>query len=245
MQKIAWPEIRERYNQALRSAVDYIFQRYHPAGMIAAGSIVRGVPDRSSDIDLYVIHLEPYRQRVQKFFNGVPVEIFINPPHQVERYMMQEQADGRPITAHMLSTGVLLFENDPVIAKLRKMGEELLQQKPVYSQTSLLFARYLAGNIYEDALDLVEKDAPVANLLLERSVNQMIEYFYRYSGHFLPRVKETLSKLNDLDPQTAQLARQFFSAASLEQRLALAAELAERTIAVNGFFEWESEPEQV
>jgi predicted nucleotidyltransferase len=245
MQKIAWPEMPEPYNQALRSAVEYILLHYHPAGIIAAGSIVRGLPDRSSDIDLYVIHLEPYRQRVQKFFNDVPVEIFINPPHRVKWYLEQEQVDGRPITAHMLSTGIVLFENDPVIAKLRKMGEELLQQKPVYSQTSLLFARYLAGNTYEDALDLVEKDTPAANMLLERAVNQMIEYFYRYGGHFLPRVKETLSRLNDIDPQTGQLARQFFSAASLEQRLALAAELAERTIAVNGFFEWESEPEQV
>jgi predicted nucleotidyltransferase len=235
----------EPYNQALRAAVEYVLSRYLPAAIIAAGSVVRGLPDRSSDIDLYVIHLEPYRQRVQKFFNGVPVEIFINPPHQVERYMEQEQADGRPITAHMLSTGFVLFENEPVIAKLRKMGEDLLQQKPVYSQTSLLFARYLAGNTYEDALDLVEKDAPAAYMLLERAVHQMIEYFYRYSGHFLPRVKETLSRLNDIDPQTAQLARQFFSEARFEQRLAFAAELAERTIAVYGFFEWESEPEQV
>jgi predicted nucleotidyltransferase len=245
MQKIAWPEIPEPYNQALRSAVEYILLHYHPAGMIAAGSVLRGLPDRSSDIDLYFIHLEPYRQRVQKFFNGVPVEIFINPPHQVERYMEQEQADGRPITAHMLSTGFVLFENDPVIAKLISRATELLAQPAHNTPGSLLYRRYLIACLYEDALDLVEKDAPAANMLLTKAVGEMIEYFYRSQGCFIPRIKEMITRLKDLDPGVHTLAVTFYSAAALSERLALAAELAERTIAVNGFFEWKSEPEQV
>ena len=63
-----WPELPPRYDAALREAVDYIVNRYEPLGIVACGTIVRGVPDHASDLDLYVIHGQPWRQRVQKFF---------------------------------------------------------------------------------------------------------------------------------------------------------------------------------
>jgi hypothetical protein len=245
MSNIPWPDLSEPYNQALREAAAYVLDRYQPVGMIAAGSVVRGAPDQSSDIDLYVIHLAPFRQRVQKFFNGVPTEIFINPPHQVERYLKEEQAAGRPITAHMLTTGIALLESDPVVNRLRQRSFELLAQNPVYSEMSLIMGRYLTATYYEDALDLVEKDPAMASMLLSKSVTDMIEYCFRRNGCFLPRVKKTLSGLQNIDPVTAQLANAFFSSGQLEQRLSLAAGLAERILAADGFFEWETAPEDV
>jgi predicted nucleotidyltransferase len=242
MDPIRWPDLPEPYNHALREAVAYVLERYKPAGIIAAGSAVRGIPDRSSDIDLYVIHLEPFRQRLQRFFNAVPVEIFINPPQQVERYLEEEQAEGTPITAHMLAKGVVLLQNDPVTGQLISRAAELLAQPPHYPPSSLLYQRYLVACLYEDALDLVGKDAPAANLLLPKAVGGMIEYFYRHTGCFVPRIKETISRLESLDPEVHRLAVEFTSAASLGERLRLAELLAERTIGVKGFFEWESEP---
>jgi hypothetical protein len=242
---IRWPDLPEPYNQALREAAAYVLAHYQPVGMIATGSIVRGAPDRSSDIDLYVIHLAPFRQRVQKYFNGVPAEIFINPPHQVERYLEEEQAAGRRITAHMLATGFPMLEIDPAVDRLRKLRSEKLAAEPAYSETSLTMLRYLTATYYEDALDLAERDPAMANMLLSRAVTDMIEYVYRRNGHFLPRIKETLSRLNAIDPVTAQLAAQYFSVSSFEERLSLAARLAERTIEADGFFEWETEPEEV
>lgn len=55
----------------------------------------RGKPDASSDIDLYVINRKPFRQRLQRFFDGVPAEIFVNPEFKIPRYFAQEQRDGR------------------------------------------------------------------------------------------------------------------------------------------------------
>ncbi len=46
-------------------------RRYDPLGIVASGTIVRGSPGPSSDLDLYVIHAAPWRQRVQRRFNGV------------------------------------------------------------------------------------------------------------------------------------------------------------------------------
>jgi predicted nucleotidyltransferase len=79
-----FPKLAAPYDVALRGAVSFVLASFTPVGIIASGTILRGNPDATSDIDLWVIHLEPMRQRLQKFFNGVPVEIFINPPWTIQ-----------------------------------------------------------------------------------------------------------------------------------------------------------------
>ena len=82
-----FPNLPAEYDVALRDAVSFVLASFTPVGIIASGTILRGNPDATSDIDLWVIHLEPMRQRVQKFFNAVPVEIFVNPPWTIQTYL--------------------------------------------------------------------------------------------------------------------------------------------------------------
>ncbi len=70
-------------------------------GIIVAGTHISGNPDPTSDLDIYVIHAHPQRQRIQKRFKGVPAEIFVNPPAAIRRYFAEEVR--RPSTAHMLA----------------------------------------------------------------------------------------------------------------------------------------------
>ena len=125
-----WPELAEKYDTALRDAVEFIPERYTVSGIIVSGTIIRGAPDPASDLDIYVIHQQPFRQRLQKFFNQVPAEIFVNPPSAVERYFVEEQASRRPLTAHMLATGFVILNLDPVIDELRQKAASLLTQPP-------------------------------------------------------------------------------------------------------------------
>lgn len=113
-----WPEQPPRYAAALREAVIYIVNRYDPVGIVACGTIIRGAPDEASDLDLYVIHGAPRRQRVQKFFGGVPAEMFVNPPVAIRRYFREQHAAGRPLTAHMLATGWIVLSRDGIIETL-------------------------------------------------------------------------------------------------------------------------------
>ncbi|HSV86862.1 MAG TPA: hypothetical protein VLH85_09825 [Levilinea sp.] len=92
--------------------------------------------------------------------------------------MKEEQAEGTPITAHMLAKGVVLLQNDPVTGWLISRAAELLARPPHYPPGSLLYQRYLVACLYEDALDLAEKDTPAANMLLSKAVDEIIEYFY-------------------------------------------------------------------
>ncbi|MBN2392997.1 MAG: hypothetical protein JXR84_19865, partial [Anaerolineae bacterium] len=82
-----WPDLPAPYAEALREAVQFILERCPDTqGIVVSGTILRGNPAPSSALDIYVIRRELRRQRVQKFFDGVPAEIFINPEKKVPDY---------------------------------------------------------------------------------------------------------------------------------------------------------------
>jgi predicted nucleotidyltransferase len=240
-----FPSLSEPYAQALREAVEFILLRTSPVGILACGTILRGNPDPASDLDMYVIHRQPYRQRIQKFFNGIPAEIFINSPEQVKRYLAEEQAEHRPIAAHMLATGFPVLEIDPVVAELRQQALQTLANPPTSSPEGLLFMRYMAANWLEDAADLAPRDEATANLFVSQAVLEMIHYNFIAAQKYLPRNKELISATEALDPELGVLVRRFYLSADCSARLKLATQIADRTIKLYGFCEWESTPEPI
>ena len=136
MPDLRLPPLAEPYKTALEEAVAFVLERFDPIGVVASGTIVRGDPSPSSDLDVFVLHRQPWRQRLQRFFNGVPAELFVNPPERVERYFEEEVADGRPVTAHMLATGVVVFAIDPIVEQLRARAADVLAAPPTRTSRS-------------------------------------------------------------------------------------------------------------
>ena len=101
----------------------------------------------------------------------------------------------------------------------------------------------LAG--FQDAMDIVERHPAAANMLLSEAVQQMLQFAFMKAGHFIPRDKDILDALTNLDSDLGSKARLFFENADWTRRLQLATELADRILQVRGFFEWSSEPEEV
>lgn len=211
---------------------------------MASGTILQGTPDPSSDLDIYVIHSQPVRQRVQKWFHGVPAEIFVNPPAKIREYFRSQHKAARPATAHMLSTGSVILARDPVVHELRSEAIAWMERPLNPSSKELVVERYMAATLYEDARDVAARDPATAALLLGQSIVAMVQFWFRKNGHFLPRTKEQLEKLSLMDAELGKAAREFFLS-PVEARWALAEEIAKRTIGVDGFFEWESDPEDV
>jgi len=240
-----FPRLPERYDRALREAVSFVLDRFQPIGIIAAGTIVRGEPDAASDLDLWVIHLAPVRQRLQKFFNGVPAEIFVNPPWVIEKYFAQDQGEGRPISAHMMATGTIVLATDPVVEQLRQHAISLLSSPPTITPEKLTQVRYAAATKLEDALDVVERNPGTASMLLSEAVRQMLHFAFLKAGQFIPRDKDMLHALGDVDSDLPTQVNLFFESADPIARVRLASELADRILQVRGFFEWNSEPEQM
>ena len=245
-ERCRWPDLAPPYAEALRQAVGFILARFaDTTGIVVSGTILRGNPAPTSDLDIYVIRQKPQRQRLQQFFNGVPAEIFVNPAAMVLRYFDEERKEGRPIAAHMLATGFTVLELDPAVADLRRQAQHSLTLRPDPAPQRLTAARYMAATRYEDATDIVVDRPEAANMILGLAVYDMLHYYFLRANRYLPRDKDLLDALGRLDAGLAELARDFYGAGSLERRLAIAEQIADCTIETRGFFAWESNPEDV
>lgn len=241
MDECSWPPLAPRYAAALRDAVAFVLAEVEVTGIVATGTIVRGAPHASSDLDLYVLHDAPVRRRVQRYFGeAVPAEIFINPPVAVRAYFAEEHASGRPITADMLATGHVVLARGPVLAELRDEAAEWLARPSYPSLASLVWARYAAATQLEDALDVADADPATATALLTGAVVAMLETWCRMRTGAFPRGKDLLDRVAALDPALSERARAVFTTAPLAERCAAAGAVADATIGARGFFEWDS-----
>jgi HEPN domain-containing protein len=241
-----WPDLQAPYDLALQQAVRFILE-YVPdvRGILASGTILRGNPAPSSDLDLYVIRHKQQRQRLQRCYNGVPTEIFINPLNMVYAYLAEERQVARPITAHMIHTGFTILALDDSLSALKQLAAQELSRTSDPTPQQLTTARYMAATRYEDATDIADTRPETATMILGQAVYAMLHYAFLKANRYIPRDKDLLVMLEELDTTLAHKAMAFYSSPSLEDRLALAQEIADRTIQTRGFFAWESEPEDV
>jgi hypothetical protein len=242
---LTYPTLSERYDKALREAAAYILGRFDVTGIIAAGSIIRGTPNNTSDFDIYAIHAHPQRQLIHRIFNGVATQIFLNPPHQIRRYFEDERAEGRPSTAHMLVTGFVMLDRDPVVQQLREEAEAVLQSGAVISPNALQMTRYHALDQYENAIDMWQSDVATGSMIMHGAVADMLNYVYLVKQAFVPRHKELLTRLDSDYPEIAALARTFFTTPDLNTRLEAAGKITDLTIQTRLFFEMETPLEDV
>jgi hypothetical protein len=243
MPELTPPLLDEPYRGALEDALGFIFARFEPIGVVASGTIVRGNPAPSSDLDLYVLHRQPWRQRLQRVFRGVPAELFVNPPERVQAHFAAEREDGRPVTAHMLATGVVVYAADPLVDELRARAASELARGPAPSAARLTALRYAAATSFEDALDVDGADPATGAMFLFWAVERCLEYAFLSRNRWQPRRKEWLAELARLDPELAGLASDFYRACRDAERFELAGRIAGRTVGATGFFEWEAEPD--
>ena len=243
LENCEFPKLPAKYDIALRDAVSFVLGSFKAVGIIASGTILRGNPDPTSDIDLWVIHLEPNRQRIQKFFNGVPVEIFVNPPWTIRTYFSQEHSEARPISAHMMATGYVVLDTDPIVTELRQKARWLLTQPPDLSEEAIERARYTAASHFEDATDIGLRNPIGASMLLSQSLVEMMRFAFMKVRRFIPRDKDLLEEFSVLACDSAAKVQNFFQTSDYDERLKLATKIADEILGVRGFFEWSSSVE--
>lgn len=234
------PDFEPHYNRALRQALEYLDQRFNPIAIVVGGSIVRGNPDPASDLDVFVLHAEPWRQRVQRRFDGTPVEFFVNHPSFIAGYFADERARGRPSTAHILATGHLVLDTDGLMAGFIAEAQRLLAAGPDVDDDLLVSHRYATAMEFEDALDVVDRDSDIASMLLHRAVESAVRYCFWGERRWQPRNKELLPELSAVDPDLAMLVRRYYRTAGIEVRLELARKIVLQTAGEIGAFDWES-----
>jgi hypothetical protein len=231
-----------RHRAALEQALAWLPEVITPVGILVSGSIVRGNPHPASDLDLVVLHDAPWRRRVQRWFNGTPVEIFFNSEAWLRHSLSKEIAQGRPVMAHMLATGATLLDTEDRLAVLRNEALAILEGGPGFSADALLRDRYTAATQVEDALDFGGEDSADARQVRALAVAALVRHAFLTRNQFLPRPKDRIQVLAQSQPE---LARLLSSALQLSHSEALAAlrQASESLIGGVGFFEWDSGPE--
>jgi hypothetical protein len=231
------------YDRALAEVIAHARAAFRPLGIVVSGSIVRGEAGPTSDLDVFVVHGEPWRLREQRRFAGVPAELFVNPPAQVRRYFASEHAEGRPCTAHMFATGEVVLPH-AAIDELVDEARGWLARPLAFTPAQLAGQRYIAVDLLDDARDTIQSDPAAAHLLLASAVERIIAHAFLSRGRFQPRRKRAIADLADLDPVAATLVRRFAGCAG-PAALAAAEELARRVLGADTFFEWSSDPDPV
>lgn len=239
------PLLPELYATALSQAVAYIHERYQPLGIVASGSIVRGTPHADSDLDIVVVHAPPWRQRTQRFFNGVPAEMFVNPAFQLRQGMASEARVGRPVMAHMLATGVVVYDPTGIATSLLAEAHANLDAGPTVSDEWLLQRRYGIATNFEDAVDLRDIDPERAQTLVVESVIEAAKWHFLDQGRWLPRSKALLTDLEAFDSDLGQAVRSAIHEPDFDLQIELATPIVQRILGHTGFFEWESEPQHL
>ncbi len=228
------------FDAAADEAERYVRATYRSHGIVIAGSIVRGEAGPTSDLDIFVVHAEPWRIREQKRFSGVPTELFVNPPERIRGYFASEHREGRPSTAHMFATGEVLAGADEVVLELVREAREWMARPIELTPAQLASKRYEAIDTLDDARDAVEHDPPTARLLLATAVTQIAAYAFWKRGLFQPRRKQLVAALATIDPIAAARVRTFTASTGRDAFRAVVS-LANHVLGVDTFFEWSSD----
>jgi hypothetical protein len=232
------------YVKALEQALAWIRSTYHTTGILVSGSIARGNPDENSDFDIYVIHGGSFRQRVQKLFNGIPCEIFVNNLEQVYRYFESEQKNNRPVTANMIATGTLVSgSDDPGILALIDDAKKFAVKAGILSEEQLIFQKYGLANLLEDATDVLDTDRVTLSYILDRIIIDAIAFAFAKKQYPLPRLKERMKALAIAEPLLSTLVEKYYEEADVKRKYSITREIVLALTGYTGFFEWSSEPE--
>ena len=243
---LVFPSLSDPYATAFRECMEHVFRTYQVVGVLATGTVIRGTGDARSDLDIHVLHLDSFRERVQLWFNGVPCEIFVNPPHRIPAYFTEDREDRRPVSQHMFSTGIIAFDPQGEIEKLVDIARSDLVNPPVApSEFASTLLRYSVATEFEDVLDLAERDTQSASILLGAVVRRLCECRIAHSPGWAPRAKDLVNRLGEIDAGAAELAIESAADLPFEDRLAAARKLCLHVTQSEGFFEWTSPREVV
>jgi hypothetical protein len=242
---IVWPDLSKNYLDALKDGTEWIIDKFNPVGLIVAGTIVRGNPDRSSDFDMFVIHEECFRQRIQKTFRSVPFEIFVNPPSSIIKNLKDEHMSQKQCTAHMLATGYVLINKADIVNQLITNSRMNLEKQPEFNENQANLLRYKAAVLLEDAIDIKDNDVGMANIFISDTVQAILDWFYYKERVFKPRQKELIVNAERMNHEIGKCSRKVMESIKIEDKVDHLKRLADLTIMTYGFYEWESEREVV
>jgi hypothetical protein len=230
---------------ALRGALDLAFALTTPDAVIVGPVTVptpveptptlpgRPMPRNEpgvARVALLVLHEEPWRQRVLRRVGNLLAEFSINADTQTRRDLADESATGRPTTAHWLAAGS--FPYDP-LGRGRTLAEHaahLLARGYKPSEAEQSGRRVQALMDLHEARSRVASDPIAAQLMLGRTIEQIIDFAFAANGRWLPPPAERRSALAQADRGAAVLLEACFQGFDLAANVRAAERFADKVL---------------
>ena len=240
-----------------RSRLDFFFDNFElkadVCGIVVCGSYVTGGANIHSDLDVHFVldNKVDFRQRGNRYVEGLLIEYFANPPQQIRRYFADDIASFRLNSLVQFATGEVYFDRQGVAAGLKE--EAIRLHKEFYEQSSAakemaslnkygiwdmkdnLQAAKLTGRIDIDFLHHVYLDRLIQLYMkhIKRPYDAMLILGNIDDEKF--RKKYLLQRLPD--PEIAELIASSVSTANAERKVSLFMNLADKILEKFGGFE--------
>ncbi|MEX2394713.1 MAG: nucleotidyltransferase domain-containing protein [Actinomycetota bacterium] len=195
----------ETYDRALSTAVEQLKDEFGEKllGLLVAGSYAYGEPMATSDIDMFVVVDEHWRQRRNLVIDGVEVELFINPPHRLSAEIMKGES-----ATDMFARGRAIYDPRGAVGRLVAEAKALNDQpRPIPLGDDLWNLRYRVTDTTKDAFDLLEAEDDGFEFALNHALHWTLEAYYQLAGRRMPKAKYVDSDLREREPALGEVVR--------------------------------------
>ena len=238
-------DIPERYRRALDTVLTELASVTEPVGIVLTGSVIHGTAAETSDLDVAILHDLPWRQRVQRVVDGVPVECFINSDGWWQHTLDSEAAAGRSPAAHFLARGLIWRDTDGRMRDLQRTAQAYVDAGPQVSSDTLLAAKYSAVATLEDGGDIVTIDEDRSRWLLLDAIDKALRYHYLINQIWIPREKDLFADVDRRWPEIGASVRHAYRTNSVVALHIIAKSIVHLTTGEVRFFNWSSTPQEM
>lgn len=136
-------------------------------GAMVCGSFVTGNPSPMSDVDVHILLPDDidWRERGNKYIDGIQIEYFSNPARQIEKYFADDYRSRETQAAVQFATGRILFDDAGGIAALKTKADEWLAKPfPPFTREQLERAKYFTWSSLDKLKSQYELYSPQFDL---------------------------------------------------------------------------------
>lgn len=157
--------------------------KHDTVGVLACGSYVTGSPSKHSDLDVHIVlnNAVTYRERGNKIIDGLLIEYFANPPHQILQYFNEDFADKSLMAQVQFATGMIITDKTGDVAKLKEHAQAMIAD--LYKQDTPQELSGLSKYFYWDMLDNLQDACETGradfDFLYFTSLNKLLTIYMR------------------------------------------------------------------
>lgn len=205
-------------------------------GVMVFGSVARGLADKYSDIDFYVLQRRPPRHsRWGDIIAGQRVDIIVDTIDRALTYLKKDTHSVYRQTSHMIAHGHITYSTTNDLDKLQRRAQHNLTTPTRYTPGEILMHKYSIDDFWGEIQRAHDKrDGIAAGLYTSMLINNIVELTLKLNGHYFHQPQEMAEILNRLDRTLYQNIQTIYSSGTGATKLRALNSLVRRAFKLAG-----------